>query len=142
MCSGKVYYDLDAEREATGRKDVYILRLEQLYPFPKKALIAELSRFPKAELVWCQEEPRNMGAWHFLGENFDEMLSEMGRDGEKIAYAGRKSAASPATGSAKKHAIEQAALVNEALGEAPKAAARSRSASKPATRKSPAKKKS
>ena len=142
MCSGKVYYDLDAEREATGRKDVYILRLEQLYPFPKKALIAELSRFPKADLVWCQEEPRNMGAWHFLGENFDEMLSEMGRDGDRIAYAGRKSAASPATGSAKKHAIEQATLVNEALGEVAKAPARSRSAAKPATRKSPAKKKS
>jgi 2-oxoglutarate dehydrogenase E1 component len=134
MCSGKVYYDLDAEREAQGRKDIYILRLEQLYPFPKKALIAELSRFPKADLVWCQEEPRNMGAWHFLGENFEEMLDEMGRGGERVAYAGRKAAASPATGSAKKHAAEQAALVAEALGEAPKAtSSRSRSASKPAT---------
>ncbi len=143
MCSGKVYYDLDAEREAQGRKDVYILRLEQLFPFPKKALIAELSRFPKAELVWCQEEPRNMGAWHYLREYFDEVLEDMGRGSDRIAYAGRPSAASPATGSAKKHAIEQNRLVVEALGEAAKPArARSSTAkpasSKPATTKKPA----
>ncbi|MEQ9329389.1 MAG: 2-oxoglutarate dehydrogenase E1 component, partial [Rhodospirillales bacterium] len=95
------------------------------------------------ELVWCQEEPRNMGAWHYLREHFDEVLEEMGRGADRIAYAGRPSAASPATGSAKKHAIEQNKLVVEALGEAAKPArARSSTAkptsSKPATSKKPA----
>ena len=66
LCSGKVYYDLYEEREKRGIDDVYLLRVEQLYPFPMKALVAELSRFKQAEMVWCQEEPRNMGAWTFV----------------------------------------------------------------------------
>ena len=66
LCSGKVYYDLYEEREKRGIDDVYLLRVEQLYPFPTKALVAELSRFKQAEIVWCQEEPRNMGAWPFV----------------------------------------------------------------------------
>ncbi|MFT7755603.1 UNVERIFIED_CONTAM: hypothetical protein ODX46_05655, partial [Salmonella enterica subsp. enterica serovar Enteritidis] len=66
LCSGKVYYDLYEEREKRGIDDVYLLRVEQLYPFPAKALITELSRFRNAEMVWCQEEPKNMGAWAFI----------------------------------------------------------------------------
>src|SRR4029077_425814 len=66
ICSGKVYYDLYDEREKRGVNDVYLLRVEQLYPFPIKALVKELSRFRKAEVVWCQEEPKNMGAWGFV----------------------------------------------------------------------------
>ena len=66
LCSGKVYYDLYEEREKRGIDDVYLLRVEQLYPFPTKALVQELSRFKQAEIVWCQEEPRNMGAWYFV----------------------------------------------------------------------------
>ncbi len=66
LCSGKVYYDLYEEREKRGIDDIYLLRIEQLYPFPTKALMAELSRFKQAEIVWCQEEPRNMGGWVFV----------------------------------------------------------------------------
>ena len=66
LCSGKVYYDLYEEREKRGIDDVYLMRVEQLYPVPLKALVQELGRFKKAEVVWCQEEPRNMGAWHFI----------------------------------------------------------------------------
>ena len=66
LCTGKVYYDLYEEREKRGIDDIYLLRLEQLYPFPTKALVAELTRFKQAEIVWCQEEPRNMGAWSFV----------------------------------------------------------------------------
>src|SRR5204863_5133979 len=66
LCAGKVYYDLHEEREKRGIDDVYLLRLEQLYPVPLKALVTELGRFKNAEIVWCQEEPRNLGAWHFI----------------------------------------------------------------------------
>src|SRR6185312_1449511 len=66
LCSGKVYYDLYEEREKRGINDIYLLRVEQLYPFPAKALITELSRFRQADIVWCQEEPKNMGAWFFV----------------------------------------------------------------------------
>src|SRR5262249_11212127 len=66
LCSGKVYYDLYEEREKRGINDIYILRVEQLYPFPLKALVTELSRFKRAEIIWCQEEPRNQGAWAFV----------------------------------------------------------------------------
>ncbi|MSO91895.1 MAG: 2-oxoglutarate dehydrogenase E1 component [Rhodospirillales bacterium] len=115
LCSGKVYYDLYEEREKRGQKDAYVLRLEQLYPFPKKALTEELGRFPNADIVWCQEEPKNMGAWTMIREPLEETLSEMGRGGETVRYTGRAAAASPATGSHKKHVAEQAALVNDAL---------------------------
>ena len=71
LCTGKVYYDLYEEREKRGIDDIYLLRVEQLYPFPTKALVTELSRFKQAEFVWCQEEPRNMGAWHFVEHYLD-----------------------------------------------------------------------
>jgi 2-oxoglutarate dehydrogenase E1 component len=75
LCSGKVYYDLFEEREKRGIDDVYLLRVEQLYPFPVKALIQELSRFPNADMVWCQEEPKNMGAWTFVEVESDMRIS-------------------------------------------------------------------
>jgi len=116
LCSGKVYYDLLEEREQQSIKDVYILRVEQLFPVPRIALIDELGRFPKADVVWCQEEPRNMGSWSFIREPLESVLDELGRVDDKITYAGRVAAAAPATGLHKKHLAEQRELVHAALG--------------------------
>ena len=115
LCSGKVYYDLLEEREARKAKDVHILRLEQLYPFPADALIAELEKYRHCDLVWCQEEPRNMGAWTFVAPFLEEVAEVAGCASSKIRYAGRPSAASPATGSYKRHNLEQQTLVDQAL---------------------------
>ncbi len=116
LCSGKVYFDLEAERDARGLKDVYIMRVEQLYPFPFHAVTVELARFPNAEVVWCQEEPENNGAWFFLDRRIEKVLEEINhKPNIRPRYIGREAAASPATGSAKRHAVEQKALVDEAL---------------------------
>jgi 2-oxoglutarate dehydrogenase E1 component len=116
LCSGKVYYDLFEEREKRGLKDVALIRLEQLYPFPRKTLAAELARYKNAEqVVWCQEEPKNMGAWSFAAPCIEEVLDQVGGKARRPAYAGRKEAASPATGLYRKHVAEQAALVETAL---------------------------
>ena len=116
LCSGKVYYDLFEEREKRGLKDIYILRLEQLYPFPVKALVKELSRFKDAEIVWCQEEAKNMGGWSFVAPCLeDDVLARIGGKAQRPVYVGRPAAASPATGLAKRHVFEQEKLVNEAL---------------------------
>ena len=96
LCSGKVYYDLYEAREAAGITDVYLLRVEQLYPFPAKALIKELSRFKNAEVVWCQEEPRNMGAWSFVEPNLEWTLAHIpGARAKRATYAGRNAAPRP-----------------------------------------------
>ncbi len=115
LCSGKVYYDLFEEREKRGLKNVMILRLEQLYPFPDKALMEELSYYPNAEIIWCQEEPRNQGAWFFVREQIEGVLAKLKNKSKAVSYAGRDAAAAPATGYAKRHAAEQAKLVDEAL---------------------------
>ncbi|MEM9028232.1 MAG: 2-oxoglutarate dehydrogenase E1 component [Pseudomonadota bacterium] len=115
LCSGKVYYDLVDARAKEGIDDVYILRVEQLYPFPARSLISELERFPGAEIVWCQEEPRNMGAWMFIEPNVRWVLDHIGAEQVHPRYAGRPASASPATGQASKHNQEQQALVAEAL---------------------------
>jgi 2-oxoglutarate dehydrogenase E1 component len=115
LCSGKVYYDLYEERAKRGIKDVFFLRLEQLYPFPHKALKAELARFPQAEIVWCQEEPRNMGAAVFVLPEIETVLDELGHAAGKPHYVGRPAAASPATGLLKRHLREQALLADQAL---------------------------
>lgn len=115
LCSGKVYYDLYEAREAKGIKDVAILRLEQLYPFPADALEAELKRYPNAEVVWCQEEPANQGAWHFVDRRIEAALTAAKHKAGRPRYVGRPEAAAPATGLAKRHAVEQAALVDTAL---------------------------
>ncbi len=112
LCSGKVYYDLAAYREEAKRDDVAIIRLEQLYPFPAKALEAELSKYSKkAQVFWVQEEPRNMGAWGFLRTRFGERLLE------QYPYRGvcRPESASPATGSATSHKIEQQNILKQAF---------------------------
>jgi len=115
LCSGKVYYDLYAEREKRGIDDVYLLRAEQLYPFPARALIDELSRFKQAEMVWCQEEPKNMGAWSFMEPNLEWVLEHIGAKHTRPRYAGRPSSAATATGLASKHHHQLAALLDEAL---------------------------
>ena len=91
------------------------MRFEQLYPFPYKALTTELSRFKSAEVVWCQEEPKNMGAWSFAEPRIEEVLGEIGADQGRPRYVGRPEAAAPAGGSAKRHHVEQKALVDQAL---------------------------
>jgi 2-oxoglutarate dehydrogenase E1 component len=115
LCSGKVYYDLLEEREARGVDDVYLLRVEQYYPFPFKSLVADLSRFPQAEVVWCQEEPRNMGAWFMVDPNIEWTLDKVGGKHRRARYVGRPASASTATGLMSKHLAERAALLDEAL---------------------------
>ena len=115
LCSGKVYYDLYEERAKQGIKDVFFLRMEQLYPFPKKALVKELARFKHADIVWCQEEPENMGAWTFIDRRLEAVLNEIDADQKRPRYVGRPEAASPATGNAARHRREQEKLVHDAL---------------------------
>lgn len=115
LCTGKVYYDLLQERRERGIKDVYILRVEQLYPFPAESLAEELAQFKNADVVWCQEEPYNQGAWHFVDRRIEGVLSEIGHKAGRPRYVGRVEAASVATGSGKTHAEEQARLIDEAL---------------------------
>jgi 2-oxoglutarate dehydrogenase E1 component len=115
LCSGKVYYDLYEEREKRGVDDVYLLRIEQLYPVPMKALIQELSRFKDAEVVWCQEEPRNMGAWHFIEPYIEWVLNQVGGVSRRPRYAGRPASAATASGLASKHLAQLKAFLDEAL---------------------------
>ncbi|MCH8037988.1 MAG: 2-oxoglutarate dehydrogenase E1 component, partial [Proteobacteria bacterium] len=115
LCSGKIYYDLFEEREKRRLRDVHLLRLEQIYPFPADALATELEPYRHCHIVWCQEEPRNMGAWPFVAEFIREVAAEAGVEDPRLRYAGRASAGSPATGQAKRHQVEQAALIDDAL---------------------------
>ncbi|WJR78613.1 2-oxoglutarate dehydrogenase E1 component [Bradyrhizobium sp. NP1] len=115
LCSGKVYYDLYEEREKRGIDDVYIMRIEQLYPVPLKALVVELSRFKSAEIVWCQEEPRNMGAWHFIEPYLEWVLNQINAPNKRPRYAGRAAAAATATGLMSKHLAQLRALLDDAL---------------------------
>ena len=116
LCSGKVYYDLYEEREKRGIDDIYLLRVEQLYPFPARALIQELSRFKDAETVWCQEEPKNMGAWSFIEPNLEWVLDHIQAEHRRPRYVGRPSSAATATGLMSKHLRERKAFLDEALG--------------------------
>ena len=115
LCSGKVYYDLLQERRDRGIDDVTIIRLEQIYPFPTNALAAEIKPFKNADVVWCQEEPENQGAWTFVDRRIEESLSIAKHKAGRPKYVGRVASASPATGSNSRHHAEQAALVDEAL---------------------------
>lgn len=117
MCSGKVYYDLFEEREKRGLKDIYLLRVEQLYPWPHKALIQELGRFKQAEMVWCQEEPQNMGAWTFVQPGIERALDYLGAQHRRPRYTGRPASAATATGLMSKHQKELKAFLEDALGE-------------------------
>jgi 2-oxoglutarate dehydrogenase E1 component len=117
LCSGKVYYDLYEEREKRGLNDIYLLRIEQLYPWPHKALINELSRFKLAEFVWCQEEPYNMGAWSFAQPNIERVLDFIGAEKPRPRYAGRPPSASTATGLMSRHVKELKTFLEDALGD-------------------------
>ena len=114
ICSGKVYYDLLEARSAGKINDIAIIRLEQYYPFPAKELAKELARYKNAEIIWCQEEPRNMGAFSFVRELIEEVMENLGRN-DRLRYIGRPAASSPACGYLKIHEKEQKFLVSEAL---------------------------
>jgi 2-oxoglutarate dehydrogenase E1 component len=112
-CSGKVYYDLAKKREEKGADDVAIIRVEQLYPFPHKAFAAEVKKYPNAaDIVWCQDEPQNQGAWFFV----QHLIHENMLPGQKLGYAGRAASASPAVGYAHLHQDQQKALIDAAFG--------------------------
>jgi 2-oxoglutarate dehydrogenase E1 component len=113
-CSGKVYYDLVNTRREREDGGVALIRVEQLYPFPHKALATELKRYPNAtEVVWCQDEPANQGPWFYVQHHLLENMSE----GQKLAYAGRAPSASPAVGYYAKHVEQQKALLDAAFGK-------------------------
>ena len=116
LCSGKVYFDLLEERDARKLNDVYLLRVEQLYPFPAKALVNELSRFKDAEIVWCQEEPKNMGTWSFIEPYLEWVLTHIKAKYPRARYAGRAASASTATGLMSAHKAQLEAFLEEALG--------------------------
>ena len=116
MCTGKVYFDLYEDREKRGIDDIYLLRIEQLFPFPTKALVAELARFKQAEMVWCQEEPRNMGAWFFVDVFLQWVLNQIGAKHRQMRYAGRPASASTAVGQMSKHLAQLKQFLDEALG--------------------------
>ena len=122
LCTGKVYYDLKKARDESSRRDVTILRIEQLYPWPDEVLGEELAKYPNADVVWCQEEPRNMGAWHYADRRIEQILTQIGHKTRRPVYAGRIEAAAPATGLLRRHNMEQQALVDAALGLAESAA--------------------
>ncbi|MCC0808355.1 2-oxoglutarate dehydrogenase E1 component [Methylobacterium sp. W2] len=115
LCSGKVYYDLYDEREKRGVNDVYLMRVEQLYPFPLKALANEMARFRNAEVVWCQEEPKNMGAWSFVDPYLEWVLGQAQSQVKRARYVGRPASASTAVGLLSKHQAQLQAFLNEAL---------------------------
>jgi len=115
ICSGKVYYDLFDEREKRGVDDVYILRVEQLYPLPLKSLVTVLSRFKQAEVVWCQEEPKNMGAWTFVEPYLEWVLSQIGGRSKRARYIGRSASAATAAGAMSKHVTQLKAFLEDAF---------------------------
>ncbi|HEY8573709.1 2-oxoglutarate dehydrogenase E1 component [Phenylobacterium sp.] len=115
LCSGKVYYDLIEQRAKTGRDDVYILRLEQFYPWPLKSLSNELKRFKNAELIWCQEEPKNMGGWMFVDPWLELTLERLNVKAKRARYVGRPASASTAAGFMSRHQKELEAFLTEAF---------------------------
>ena len=115
VCSGKIYYDLLKERDSNYLSHIYLLRVEQLYPVPGKALIKELNRFKNAQLIWCQEEPKNQGAWSFMEPNLEVILSELKIKAKRAKFVGRPPSASPATGLASQHKEQQEKIIFEAL---------------------------
>jgi 2-oxoglutarate dehydrogenase E1 component len=115
VCSGKVYYDLVEHRAKVGRDDVYILRLEQFYPWPLKSLSTELKRFKNAELVWVQEEPKNMGGWMFVDPWLELTLQRLNVAAKRARYVGRPASASTAAGLMSRHLKELEAFLGEAF---------------------------
>ena len=117
LCSGKLGYDLIETRDEAGDLGVEVVRIEQLYPFPSEPLVKRLKAMPNLQdLIWAQEEPKNNGGWMFVEPLLEQCLADAGFKNMRPQYAGRDAAASPATGLAKRHAAEQAALIAAALG--------------------------
>ena len=114
MCSGKIYFDLLDAREKIKNDEVFIIRIEQLYPFPVKTLARELKRFKKkTKFYWCQEEPQNMGAWNSTRNYIQWSLDYIKAENREVIYVGRKPAASPATGYLKKHLAQQQEIIEK-----------------------------
>ena len=117
ICSGKVYYDLSAERNSSKKSDIYIIRLEQLYPFPAKALNPIISRFKNADFIWCQEEPKNMGAWNTVNHYINRTLEIINFSNKNVEYIGRRPSATTATGNLNKHLAQQKEILEKVLGK-------------------------
>ena len=115
MCSGKIYYDLIEEREKSKNRAVTFVRIEQLYPFPAKTLANILKRYTKAEFIWCQEEPKNMGAWNTVRNYIDRTLEIINFGDKSVKYVGRKAASSTATGNFNKHLAQQKEILEKIL---------------------------
>ena len=114
MCSGKIYFDLLEAREKYKRRDVVLLRIEQLYPFPAKSLVKSIKPYAKnAEFIWCQEEPKNMGAWSHVRDYIQWTLDFIKANNKNVSYIGRAPAASPATGYAKRHVAQQKEILEK-----------------------------
>ncbi len=117
LCTGKVYFDLYEAREKAGINDIYLMRVEQLFPFPTKALVSELGRFKQAEIVWCQEEPKNQGAWTFIQDDMERILAQIKAKYPRPRYVGRPAAAATATGQMSKHLKQLETFLNDAMGD-------------------------
>jgi 2-oxoglutarate dehydrogenase E1 component len=115
MCSGKVYFDLVEERAKRGADDVYLMRLEQLYPWPMQSIRKELGRFKQADIIWCQEEPKNQGAWTFVDPWLELTLEKLGTKSKRARYVGRPASASTAAGLMSRHLKELQTFLNEAF---------------------------
>ena len=117
MCSGKIYYDLIEAREKVKNKSVIFLRIEQLYPFPAKTLANLLKKYENAEFIWCQEEPKNMGAWNTVRNYIDRTLEIIYFSRDKVSYVGRKASSSTATGNLNKHLAQQKEILEKIVGK-------------------------
>ena len=115
ICSGKIYYDLYEARKAKEINNIAIIRLEELYPLPYKAIAKEIKKYSNAEIVWCQEEPQNMGAWNFIDRRLEAIIKDCKVSAERPVYVGRPEAASPATGYMTVHQQEQQEIINTSL---------------------------
>ena len=115
MCSGKIYYDLIEARENIKNDDIVFIRIEQLYPFPAKTLANLLKKYEKAEFIWCQEEPKNMGAWNTVRNYIDRTLEIIYFNRDKVKYVGRKASSSTATGNLNKHLAQQKEILEKVL---------------------------
>ena len=116
MCSGKVYFDLLEAREKLKKDDVILFRIEQLYPFPAKTLVKELKPYAKnAKFYWCQEEPKNMGAWNTVRNYIDRTLEMINLGDISVKYVGRKASSSTATGNLNKHLAQQKEILEKIL---------------------------
>lgn len=115
LCSGKVFFDLYEARDKYNVKNVALVRMDQYYPFPEKELALELKKYPNAEVIWCQEEPKNLGAWHFVQEKIEDCLNKIDHKNKRPKYVGRVEAASPSAGYLKMHNVEQEKLIKQAV---------------------------